>query len=514
MTQMPISSPDTAAGGNGAGPAHVRFAIVGAGFGGIGMAIKLRETGIEDFLIVDRDSDIGGTWSANRYPGCQCDIPSRLYSFSFAPNPDWSRTYATQPEIWNYLRDVADRYGVADRVRLNCELTAASWDDDAGLWRIETSQGPLTADMLIAAPGGLSEPSLPDVEGLDGFDGKVLHTARWDGDYDFAGKRVAVVGTGASAIQVVPQLQPLVERLTVFQRTPPWIVPHRDRPVSAAERWLYRRFPAVQRLVRGAIYWRNELLVPALVYRPKLLRIAERVARRHLEEQVPDPELRAKLTPDYTIGCKRILPSDLWYPALMQPNVDIAFGGLREVRPNGVVLPDGELREVDAIVFATGFQVTEMPLGDVICGRGGATLADVWQGSPQAYRGTATAGFPNLFWIAGPNTGLGHNSIVFMIEAQLAYLMDAVRTMEATGADRIEVRQDAQDAYNARLQARLPQTVWNSGGCSSWYLDANGNNTTIWPDFTWRFWQENRHFDAAAYELQSTRDRVAEPVAA
>ncbi|MEX1142030.1 MAG: NAD(P)/FAD-dependent oxidoreductase [Thermoleophilaceae bacterium] len=504
----------TSAGGNGAGPSHFRFAIVGAGFGGLGMAIKLLEAGVEDFVILDRDSDVGGTWHANTYPGCQCDIPSHLYSFSFAPNPDWSRTYATQPEIWRYLREVSERYGVRDRVRFDSEVTGASWDEDANRWLVDTTSGSLTADVLIVAPGGLSDPSVPAVEGLDRFEGKVLHTARWDSDYDFAGKRVAVVGTGASAIQAVPELQPIVDRLTVFQRTPPWVVPHRDRPISRLERAVYRRFPALQRLMRGAIYWRNELLVPALIYRPRLLRIAERVARRHMEKQVPDAELRAKLTPDYTIGCKRILPSDRWYPALTQPNVDIAFSGLEEVRPEGVVLPGGEVAEVDAIVFATGFHVTEMPLGDVIHGRDGVALSDLWQGSPQAYHGTATAGFPNLFWLGGPNTGLGHNSIVFMLESQLAYVMDGLRTMEVAGANRIEVRQDAQDAYNARLQARLPQTVWNSGGCSSWYIDANGNNTTIWPDFTWRFRLENRRFDAAAYELRSTRERAAEPVAA
>jgi cation diffusion facilitator CzcD-associated flavoprotein CzcO len=498
---MPGASPPSMPDGNGSGPTHVRIAIIGAGFGGLGMAIKLREHGIEDFAILERHEDVGGTWHANTYPGCQCDIPSHLYSFSFEPNPGWSRTYATQPEIWRYLRGVAERHDLVERIHFGCELTGASWDEEASLWRIETTRGPLTAEMIVAAPGGLSEPSVPDVKGLGEFEGKVLHTARWDGDYDFTGKRIAVVGTGASAIQAVPQLQPQVAQLTLFQRTPPWIVPHRDRPITARERKLYRRFPALQRLVRSAIYWRNELLVPALVYRPPLLRIAERVARRHIAQQVTDPALRAKLTPDYTIGCKRILPSNLWYPAIQQPNVEIAFGGLSEVRGNSVVTPGGELREVDAIVFATGFYVTEMPLGDMIRGRGGVALSEVWRGSPQAYRGTATAGFPNLFWITGPNTGLGHNSIVFMIEAQLAYLIGALRTMERKGANVVEVRKDVQDAYNARLQAKLPQTVWNSGGCQSWYIDANGKNTTIWPDFTWRFWQENREFDAASYEL-------------
>ena len=502
MTQMLDTAP-ASADPNGSGPPHVRFAIVGAGFGGLGMAIKLREMGIDDFVVLDRDSDVGGTWHANTYPGCQCDIPSHLYSFSFAPNPDWTRTYATQPEIWRYLRKVAERYGVIDSVRFDCAVTGATWDEEANLWRLETERGPLTAEMVVAAPGGLSEPQVPAIEGLDEFEGETFHTARWNGDYDFKGKRIAVVGTGASAIQAVPQLQQEVEHLTLFQRTPPWIVPHRDRPISSLERRLYRRLPALQRLVRKAVYWRNEMLVPALVYRPRLLGVVERVARRHIAQSVPDPQLRAKLTPDYTIGCKRILPSNRWYPALMEPNVDIAFGGLEEVRPEGVVLPDGSLREVDAIVFATGFYVTEFPFASMVRGRGGKTLSEVWQGSPQAYRGTAASGFPNMFWLVGPNTGLGHNSIVFMIESQLAYLTDAIRTMEASGANRVEVTEQAQDAYNARLQAKMPPTVWNSGGCQSWYIDANGRNTTIWPDFTWRFRRELQSFDAASYRLSS-----------
>jgi cation diffusion facilitator CzcD-associated flavoprotein CzcO len=504
---LDASSPATQ-NGNGAGPAHHRFAIVGAGFGGLGMAIKLKEARIEDFVVLDRDSDVGGTWHANTYPGCQCDVPSNLYSFSFAPNPDWSRTYALQPEIYRYLRGIAERYGLYPHVRLECEVTSARWDDAANLWRLETAKGALTADMLIAAPGGLSEPSVPAIPGLDGFEGKILHTARWDGDYDFAGKRVAVVGTGASAIQAVPELQKVVERLTLFQRTPPWILPHIDRPMAKVENRLFRRFPILQRISRGRIYWFNEMRVPAFVYQPKLLKAAQRIALRHLERQVPDPELREKLTPGYLMGCKRILPSNKWYPALTQPNVDVAFGGLEEVRGNSVVLPDGGTREVDAIVFATGFNVTDMPIADVVHGRDGRSLADVWQGSPRMYRGSTVAGFPNMFFLAGYNTGLGHNSIVFMIESHLNYVMDALRKMRATGSNRVEVRGEAQDAYNEKLQKRMLRTVWNTGGCSSWYLDRNGRNTTMWPDFTWRFWQQTKHFDAEAYELTAVRPAV------
>jgi len=356
-------------------------------------------------------------------------------------------------------------------------------------------------ELLIAAPGFLSEPATPALPGLDEFEGEAFHTARWNHDRDLTGRRVAVIGTGASAIQAVPQIQPIVEHLDLFQRTPPWVMPHRDRPITDFERRVYRRFPALQRAVRSAVYFSREMLVPGFVYRPRLMQMPQRVARRHLEKQIPDPALRARLTPDYSFGCKRVLPSNDWYPALIQPNVSVVTTGIREVRPNGIVTADGDLHEVDTIVFATGFHVTDAPFARIVRGRDGKLMSDVWNGSPQAYRGTAVAGFPNLFIVTGPNTGLGHNSLVYMIEAQIAYLMDALRAMEQRGATRVEVRRAVQEAYNADIQSRMDRTVWNSGGCSSWYIDANGKNTTIWPDFTWRFRRQMQRFDAPAYEL-------------
>jgi cation diffusion facilitator CzcD-associated flavoprotein CzcO len=329
----------------------------------------------------------------------------------------------------------------------------------------------------------------------------MFHTARWNHDHDVTGRRVAVIGTGASAIQVVPQIQPTVAHLDVFQRTPPWVMPHRDRPITDVERRAYRRFPALQRAVRAAVYWIRELLVPGFVYQPLLMRLPQRMARRHLEKQVPDPQLRAELTPDYAIGCKRVLPSNDWYPAITQRNVDVVTAGISKLVSKGVVTADGKLHELDTIVFATGFHVTDVRFAKIVRGRDGVLMSDVWNGSPQAYRGTAVAGFPNLFILTGPNTGLGHNSLVYMIEAQLDYLVDALRIMDERGAARIEVRREAQEGYNADLQSRMDRTVWNSGGCSSWYIDANGKNTTIWPDFTWRFRRQTRHFDVAAYEL-------------
>jgi cation diffusion facilitator CzcD-associated flavoprotein CzcO len=484
-------------------------AILGAGFGGLGMAIRLARSGIEDFVVFERDQEVGGTWWANTYPGCQCDIPSHLYSYSFAPNPDWTRTYPLQPELRDYLRDCADRFGVRAHLRLGCPVQRAEWDDRDGRWRLDTSDGPFSARVVIAAPGPLSEPSTPELPGVEDFRGTVLHTARWNHDHDLTGRTVAVIGTGASAIQTVPRIQPIARRVTIFQRTPPWVVPHRDRPISEFERRLYRRLPALQRIVRSSVYLSRELLVPGLAYRPQLMNALQKIAQSHLARQVPDPALRARLTPDYVIGCKRILPSNDWYPAVTQPNVEIVPSAVTDVRPDGVIGADGVLHEADTLIFATGFHVTDPPFAQFIRGRDAARLSDLWQGSPRAYRGAAVPGFPNLFWVIGPNTGLGHNSMVFMIEAQLNYLAGALEAMKRRGATRIEVRRDAYNAYNAHLQSRLDGTVWNTGGCSSWYLDANGRNSTIWPDFTWRFWQQTRRFDESAYMLETGSGRGA-----
>jgi cation diffusion facilitator CzcD-associated flavoprotein CzcO len=486
-----------------AGTRHVRIGIVGAGFGGLGMAIRLRQAGERDFVVWERAADIGGTWRANTYPGCQCDIPSHLYSFSFALNPDWRRTYAPQPDIEAYLRKVADDHGLRPHIRTNCAVTGATWRPHDDRWHVTTEQGDYTADVLVAAPGPLSALSIPDLEGLETFAGTTFHTATWDHDHDLTNRRVAIIGTGASAIQAVPEIQPRVARLTVFQRTPPWVVPHRDRAISDAERRLYRTWPQLQRAVRAGVYLGRELLVPGLAYWPRLMRVLERIARKHLHAQVRDPHLRTRLTPDYTIGCKRILPSNRWYPTLLKPNVELVTDGIDHVRAEGIVTTTGALVNADTIVFATGFRVTDMPLAHAVRGTSGRTLAEEWAGSPQAYRGTAVSGFPNLFFLVGPNTGLGHNSIVFMIEAQLAYVMDALEHMKRTRATRLEVKPDAQRAYNAELQAKLSKSVWNTGGCSSWYLDRNGRNSTIWPSFTFRFWAGMRRFDPQAYELTS-----------
>jgi cation diffusion facilitator CzcD-associated flavoprotein CzcO len=479
---------------------HHRVAIVGTGFSGIGMAIDLLREGERDFVVLERAGEIGGTWRDNTYPGCRCDVPSHLYSFSFAPNPSWSSTFSPQPEILDYLRDVAARFGVLPHVRLNTELESAEWDETEARWRIQTSNGPLSADVLIPAQGPLSEPLVPELPGLESFEGKTFHSAAWDHDHRLDGERVAVIGTGASAIQFVPRIQPLVGQMHVFQRTPPWVMPHPSRPLTERERRLYRRLPAAQLAMRAAIYLARETFV--LQFRSRRMReLATRMALRQLERQVPDPELRAKLTPRYELGCKRILPTDEWYPALMQPNVELVTDGIREIRPRSIVTADGAEREVDTIIFGTGFHVTDLPIAERVRGRDGRSLAERWDGSPSAYKGATVAGYPNLFFLVGPNTGLGHTSIVFMIESQIAYVSGALRALRRSGARTVDVRPEAELAYNAELERMTEGTVWVAGGCSSYYIDRNGRNSTIWPTFTWPFRRRLREFDEAAYVL-------------
>jgi cation diffusion facilitator CzcD-associated flavoprotein CzcO len=488
----------------GAETPDTQIAIIGSGFGGLGAAIRLRQRGFTDFRIFERAADVGGTWRDNTYPGCACDVQSHVYSFSFAPNPDWSRSYSRQPEIWEYLRRCARDFGVLPHVRFRREVREAVWDERVQVWRIETSRGTYTARVLVLASGALSEPALPALPGLDTFEGKAFHSARWDHTYDLKGRRVAVVGTGASAVQFVPEIQPLVSKLYVFQRTPPWVMPRTDRALGPGERRLFRRFPAAQRAARYTLYLLRELLVLGFRHIP-LSKLVERLALRHLERSVPDPALRARLTPDYAIGCKRILVSNDYLPALARPNVELVTCAVSEVREHSVVGADGVEREVDAIIYGTGFRVTDPPLAGHVRGRGGRSLAEVWAGSPRAHAGTTVAGFPNLFILMGPNTGLGHNSVLIMLEAQIEHLLSALEHMRERGAAAIEPRPEAQAAYVEELERRMEGTVWTAGGCASWYLDRTGRNSTLWPDSTWRFRRRVARLDPAEYRTWAPR---------
>ena len=386
----------------------VDIAIIGSGFSGLAMAIRLKQEGIEDFTVLERGDDVGGTWHFNTYPGCACDVPSHLYSFSFAPNPEWSETYSRQPEIRDYLRRVADEYGVRAQVRFNCTVSGIEWDEGTGGWRVETSDGPIRARVVVSGMGPLAEPKIPPVEGLDYFEGETFHSARWNHDYDLKGKRVAAVGTGASAIQFVPAIQKEVAQLHVIQRTPPWVMPHPNRPITRWEARLYTRFPPLQKLVRGTAYGLRELLVLGFVKNPRLMQLPERIARWHMRSQISDPALLEKVSPSYTIGCKRILPSNQWYRALGKPNVELLTGGVEKVTANSVVTGDGEEREVDAIIFGTGFQVTEMPVGQDRARAGGQDARRGLAGQPQGPPRDRDAGLPEpVRAAAGPTPGSG-----------------------------------------------------------------------------------------------------------
>ncbi|MFD7437556.1 flavin-containing monooxygenase [Streptomyces sp. NPDC059861] len=488
---------------------HVRVAVVGSGFGGLGAAVRLRREGITDFVVLERAGSVGGTWRDNSYPGCACDVPSYLYSFSFAPNPEWPRTFSGQEHIRAYLEHVTDVFGLRPHLRLDSEVRRMVWDGDELRWVIETASGTLTADLVVSATGPLSDPKVPDIPGLDTFPGKVFHSARWDHDADLRGKRVAMVGTGASAIQIVPAIQPEVGRLTLFQRTPPWVMPRMDRAISGAERRLHRALPVTARLRRGLLWGIRELQVQAFTKHPGELGFVERLAKQNMARAIKDPALRAKLTPDYRIGCKRILLSSEYYPALARPNVDVVASGLGEIRGSRVVAADGTEAEVDAIIFGTGFHVTDMPIAERVVGAEGRTLADVWKGGMEALRGASAAGFPNWMTIIGPNTGLGNSSMILMIESQLNYLADYVRQLEVLGGRvALDARPDAVSAWNHGVQERMRRTVWNTGGCNSWYLDAAGRNTTIWPGTTSDFRRATRRVDLGEYEV--LRPRAAE----
>jgi cation diffusion facilitator CzcD-associated flavoprotein CzcO len=479
---------------------HVGAFVVGAGFAGLATAIRLQRDGVTDFLVIDRGSEVGGTWRDNTFPGAVCDVPSQLYSFSFALNPDWTRSFSPQAEIQDYLRTVAARSGVLDRFRFGVTFHDASWDSGARRWRIHTSAGSLTADVLVSAAGALSEPKMPSLPGLAGFEGPVFHSARWDHDFSVAGKRIAVIGTGASAVQIVPELAKSAARVDVYQRTAPWVMPRRDRAITDLERFAYHRVPGAQWLVRELIYAGREATVLMFTRYPKLGRPMRRMAIKNIHRGISDPDLRQRVTPDFMLGCKRVLISNHWYRALARDNVELITSDIARVGAHSVVTADGVTHEIDAIVVATGFMPTEAPIARQITGTDGRTLAEHWQlRGVQAYKGAAVAGFPNLFFIVGPNTGLGHSSMVLMIESQVAYLADAMRTMRREGLATVEVLAEAQANYNSKLQIRMKRTVWSTGGCQSWYLDALGRNVTLWPRSTIAFRALTARFDLSAY---------------
>lgn len=464
-----------------------RIVIIGTGFGGLGMAIRLKREGIHSFTILEKAEGLGGTWRDNDYPGAACDVQSHLYSFSFERNPSWSRMFAPQREIKAYMERCAEKYGLHPHFRFGAEVTAARFEEASNEWTLTLASGEqLTADMVVTATGGLSRPAYPRIPGIEKFEGKMFHSARWDHSYALEGKEVGVVGTGASAIQFVPQIAPRSKQLHLFQRTPPWVLPKPDRAIGAREQAVYGLLPFVQWLYRVLIYWLLELRVLGFAVHPKLMAFPQRMALAYLARTVADPVLRAKLTPSYTIGCKRILMSNEYLQSLAQPNVEVVDTAIREITRDGVITRDGKHRRLDALILGTGFQVADMAAPFEIRGRRGIDLKAHWGDAAEAYLGTTVAGFPNLFFMTGPNTGLGHSSMIFMIESQIEHILGCVREVGRRGARTVEVREDVQRRYTDGLQAKLRSSVWQSG-CASWYQSASGKNTVLWPTFTFSF---------------------------
>lgn len=463
------------------------------------MGIKLRRAGIP-FTILEKGDRVGGVWRDNTYPGAACDIPSHLYSFSFEPSHDWSRKYGTQPEIQSYLDHCAQKYGVAQHIRFGQAVQEAAFDAVEGRWTLALAGGEkVVSPFLIAATGQLSLPADPTFPGLEGFRGKVFHSARWDHDYDLRGKRVAVIGTGASAIQFVPQIAPRVTQLHIFQRSAPYVLPKPDRPYSRLEKYLYRHFPAILAASRTRQYVYHEARVLPLT-KGVGVKAVEKAWERYFHNQIADEQLRAMLRPDYPIGCKRVLISNDWYPALNRPNVEVIPAGLGEVKTDSVVAVDGSERPVDAIIFGTGFSTTEFLAPMTITGLDGRELHDLWRqrGGAEAFKGVAVPGFPNMFLLYGPNTNLGHNSIVYMLESQADYVLEALRHAASHGAKWLDVRPEAHREFNDELQDRLKKTVWQAG-CDSWYVTEAGKNTNNWPSFTFDYRRQTRFFDPVHY---------------
>ncbi|KAA0085250.1 NAD(P)/FAD-dependent oxidoreductase [Mycolicibacterium sp. P9-64] len=488
--------------------AHNHIAIIGAGFGGLAAAIRLQRAGFDDFVLMDRAADIGGVWRDNTYPGAAVDVQCQLYSFSSALNPQWHNLFAKQPEIWDYLHDVVRRFGLLPRLLLNCGVEQLDWNPAERVWRMQTTLGQRTATHVVVATGPLAEPNIPKIPGMDGFAGAVFHSARWDHTIDLSTKRIAVIGTGASAAQFIPALQPIVPHLTVFQRTPAWVLPRHDREMGTRKQRLLGALPALQRLQRLRIYLKREQLLLGFRH-PTFQKPAEFLARKHLKSQVADPELRAKLLPDYRLGCKRVLISDDYLSALAKPNVTVVTDGIRQITSDGITDGTGTHHQFDAIVLGTGFKTGRLPLTDCIRGGDGMSMADRLAGDPTAYLGTTVAGFPNCYLVGGPNTGLGHSSVIFMYESQANYIASAISYARAHFVTALEPTSDAQQDFAANVDRLSVGTVWTSGGCRSWYLNADGRNTNLWPGSTLRYRWLTRRFNPDHYVLHRPLAPVA-----
>ncbi|MEY1662248.1 flavin-containing monooxygenase [Isoalcanivorax beigongshangi] len=473
--------------------------IIGAGFGGLGAAIRLQQSGHQDFIILERSDRVGGTWRDNQYPGAACDIPSNLYSFSFAPNPDWSRTYSGAGEIFGYIKGLVEQFKLGPALRYQQDVTGLRFVEEQGYWEATTAAGDCwRARAVVMAAGGLANPGWPNINGRESFAGKVMHSARWDHDYDFSGKKVAVIGTGASAIQIVPELVKQAGQVKVFQRTAPWVLPRMDYASPDWARKLFAKAPRSQQLVRDALFWTHESVALAVIWNSPLTRVTERVASAHLARQVKDGWLRRQLTPHYTIGCKRVLISNDYYPALQQPNCKLITWPIDCINERGIRTAEGIEHQFDCIVFATGFDVQKTGTPFPVQGLGGRELAEEWQGGAQAYKSVNVSGYPNLHIIFGPNSGPGHNSALVYMEAQIDYAVQGIEALLRGDHAYLDVIPAVQTQHNLELQKRLARTNWNSG-CKSWYLTADGFNATMYPGFATQYAQQLARFELADY---------------
>jgi cation diffusion facilitator CzcD-associated flavoprotein CzcO len=477
-----------------------RIVIIGAGFGGIGMAIALKQAGIEDFAVLERAGDLGGTWRDNSYPGLTCDIPSQLYSFSFRPWR-WSRRFPARDEILAYLHALVAERGLRPHLRFGRGVVTAEFDERCAVWNLTLDDGgTLQATAVICAVGQLGRPLIPDIAGQGEFAGPSWHSARWNHGAELAGRRVAVIGTGASAVQFVPEIAKVAGHVDVYQRSAPYVLAKADRTYRGVEQAMFDRLPVVRKADRLRTFLYGEALTSGLVLSPKLLAAPMQLWRRQLRSQITDPELRAKCVPDYVMGCKRVVFSSDWYPALARPNVELVTDRIERIVPDGVVTADGTVRGADVIIYGTGFKATELLVPMLVSGSGGRTLQEAWRDGAQAYLGITVCGFPNFFMLYGPNTNLGGNSILYMLEGQIGYVLGAIGAIEAEHLAWLDVRPEIQDAFNSWVQSSSRKSVWESG-CHNWYTTPSGRNTNNWPGYTFMYRYRVRHFDLAAYRV-------------
>lgn len=495
LTSQPMPAPQ-----NADQQRAYEFIIIGTGFAGLAMGAQLKRRGQHDFVMLERASDVGGTWRDNHYPGAACDQPSHMYSLSFRLNPEWSSIFGTQPEIWRYLQQTAREEGLLSHIYFDTDVINAVWHETKKIWEIATSAGTYTARVLISAAGLLSEPKLPTIDGIETFEGSIFHSARWDHNVPLEGRNVAVIGTGASGVQIIPQVAKRAKHLTVFQRTPNWVTPRGDYQYSELEKGMFRREPQRLQALRVNMFWENEERFAARAAVPSLLEKATRVALAHLEAQIPDPVLRSRLTPNYAIGCKRILKSSDFYPALMRENVELITDRIERIDASAVITTGAIRHDIDALVLATGFEATEPPIANRIVGRDALRLDERWATGAVTYKTVAVNGFPNFFLLGGPNSGIGHNSQVYMFEAQIEHILAVLSHMGEHGVDAFEVSEQAVAAFTESLDRRAESSVWLTGGCDSWYVDErSGRVTTLWPDYSHSFQEEIPPLNGAAY---------------